>query len=95
MSMADNKKFNTKLQKKPAYLEYENYDGIEIPYTDAIPNDYDDQFEILDCQEPCILLEKLRENPNIKEYKSRQINYNGNRCQKTYHRIFIKHKQTD
>ena len=23
------------------YLKYENYDAIEVPYTDAIPSDYD------------------------------------------------------
>jgi len=42
MSLEDNKRFNKKLKKKEnAYLEYENYDGIEIPFTDAIPNDYE------------------------------------------------------
>ena len=47
---------------KPAYNQYANYDAIEVPFTDAIPSDYDgamgvpitfldkynpDQFEIL------------------------------------------------
>lgn len=41
MSMEDNLKFNKKLKKKPAYSEYDNYDAIEVPYTDTIPNDYE------------------------------------------------------
>lgn len=40
MSMADNQRFNKKLKKKPAYEEYDNYNGIEVPFTDAIPSDY-------------------------------------------------------
>lgn len=63
MTMADNKKFNNKIQKNPnSYKKYDNYDAIEVPYTNAIPSDYDgvmgvpisfldkynpDQFEIL------------------------------------------------
>lgn len=66
MTMADNLKFNKKLIKwldgKSEYQRYDNYDAIEIPFTDAIPSDYDgvmgvpvtwlakydpDQFEIL------------------------------------------------
>ena len=40
MSMADNIKFNKKLKGKE-YQKYDNYDAIEVPYTDAIPSDYD------------------------------------------------------
>ena len=40
MTMADNIKFNKKLKGKK-YQKYDNYDAIEVPYTDAIPNDYD------------------------------------------------------
>jgi hypothetical protein len=62
MSMADNLRYNKKLMGKAAYDRYDNYDAIEVPYTDAIPSDYDgvmgvpitfldkynpDQFEIL------------------------------------------------
>ena len=63
MTMADNKKFNKKIQKNPnSYKKYDNYDAIEVPYTNAIPRDYNgvmgvpisfldkynpDQFEIL------------------------------------------------
>lgn len=63
MSKSDNLRFNKKLHKKEStYQEYENYDGIEVPFTDAIPSDFDgimgvpisfldkynpDQFEII------------------------------------------------
>ncbi|MEF3692458.1 MAG: adenine-specific methyltransferase EcoRI family protein [Candidatus Moraniibacteriota bacterium] len=42
MTMADNKKFNNKIQKNEnSYKKYDNYDAIEVPYTNAIPSDYD------------------------------------------------------
>lgn len=64
MTMADNLKFSKHkdIVGKSAYDRYDNYDAIEVPYTDAIPSDYDgvmgvpisfldkynpDQFEIL------------------------------------------------
>jgi Adenine-specific methyltransferase EcoRI len=64
MSMVDNLKFSKhkEIKGKAEYDRYANYDAIESPFTDAIPNDYDgaigvpitfldkynpDQFEIL------------------------------------------------
>lgn len=64
MTMADNLRFSKhkEIKGKPAYERYDNYDAIEVPYTDAVPSDYDgmmgvpitfldkynpDQFEIL------------------------------------------------
>jgi len=62
MTMADNLKFNKKLDGKSAYVRFDNYTAIEVPFTDAIPSDYDgimgvpisffdkyspDQFEII------------------------------------------------
>lgn len=42
MSMADNRKFNKKvINSETAYKKYDNYDAIEVPFTDAIPSDYD------------------------------------------------------
>lgn len=41
MTMADNLKFNKKMKGKTAYDNYDNYDAIEVPFTDAIPSDYD------------------------------------------------------
>jgi hypothetical protein len=42
MTMTDNRKFNKQIQKSEiAYQKYDNYDAIEIPFTSAIPSDYD------------------------------------------------------
>ena len=42
MTMADNLKFSKHNDiKENGYQHYDNYDAIEIPYTDAIPSDYD------------------------------------------------------
>lgn len=42
MTMADNLKFSRhkEIRGKEAYDHYDNYDAIEVPYTDAIPSDY-------------------------------------------------------
>lgn len=42
MSMADNLKFSKHkdIRGKSEYQKYDNYNAIEVPYTDAIPNDY-------------------------------------------------------
>lgn len=70
MTMEDNIKFSRhKDIKGKEYQHYDNYDAIEVPYTDAIPSDYDDvmgvpisfldkycpeQFEILGLDEPYV-----------------------------------------
>ena len=43
MTMADNLKFSRhkEIRGKDGYEHYDNYDAIEIPFTDAIPGDYD------------------------------------------------------
>ena len=42
MTMADNIKFSKhKEVKGKSYQKYDNYDAIEVPFTDAIPNDYE------------------------------------------------------
>ena len=41
MTMADNLKFNKKLKGQTEYLHYDNYDAIEVPFSDAIPSDYE------------------------------------------------------
>lgn len=64
MNMADNRKFNKKvINSDTAYQKYDNYNAIEVPFTKAIPSDYDgimgvpisfldkyspEQFEIID-----------------------------------------------
>lgn len=80
MTMTDNLKFSShKDIKGKEYTKYDNYNAIEVPYTDAIPSDYDgimgvpitfldkynpDQFEILGAtQRGC-----HNEVPDIKKY---------------------------
>ena len=43
MTMADNLKFSRhkEIRGKTSYDHYDNYDAIEVPYTDAIPADYE------------------------------------------------------
>jgi len=41
MTLKDNIRFNKKLKGKEAFDIYDNYDAIEVPYTDAIPRDYE------------------------------------------------------
>ena len=42
MTMADNVKYSRhKEVKGVGYAKYDNYDAIEVPFTDAIPSDYD------------------------------------------------------
>ncbi len=64
MTLEDNLKFSKhkEIKGKSSYNKYENYDAIDVPFTDAIPSDYDgfmgvpitfldkyspDQFEII------------------------------------------------
>lgn len=65
MTMADNIKFSKHKEiRGKQYYKYDNFDAIDVPYTDAIPNDYDgvmgvpitfldkynpEQFEIIGC----------------------------------------------
>ena len=68
MTMADNLKYSKhkEIRGKTGYDRYDNYDAIEVPFTDAIPSDYNgvmgvpisfldkhspDQFEILGATE--------------------------------------------
>jgi hypothetical protein len=41
MNMDDNRKYNRKvINSETAYKKYDNYDAIEVPFTNAIPSDY-------------------------------------------------------
>ena len=41
MTMAENIKFNKKMAGKTEYDRYDNYDAIEVPFTNAIPSDHE------------------------------------------------------
>lgn len=96
MTMADNLKFNKKLDGKNAYQQYDNYNAIEVPETKAIPSDFDgvmgvpisfldkycpEQFEILG------LDDHRYEFPN---WRGRGPDLNG---KPLYRRIIIRHKK--
>lgn len=42
MTMEENLRFNKKLIGVTAYTKFDNYDAIEIPFTDTIPSDYEE-----------------------------------------------------
>jgi len=104
MTMEDNKKFNTQIQKNEnSYKKYDNYNAIEVPYTSAIPSDYDDvmgvpitfldkyspeQFEILGATES--------EGKGFSGglwYEKSKVSQPAIKNKRIYKRIFIKHKQ--
>jgi len=59
MTMADNLKYSKhkQIKGKTAYDVYDNYDAIEVPFTDAIPSDYEGVMGV-----PISFLDKY--NPN-------------------------------
>ncbi len=81
MTMADNKKYNKQIQKKDSsYKKYDNYDAIEVPFTSAIPSDYDgvmgvpisfldkynpEQFEILGTSDNGLIDNKFKKTPGL------------------------------
>jgi len=104
MTMADNLKFHNQMKKKKAYDKYDNYDAIEVPYTNAIPSDYKgvmgvpvtfldkynpDQFKILGMASSAGYNKSVVGIPFIGEKDARPL-ING---KNTYARIFIKYKE--
>jgi len=98
MTMSDNLKFSKhkEIRGKASYDRYDNYDAIEVPYTDAIPSDYDgvigvpisfldkynpEQFEILGCNRG------VEQDPN--GIYGRGSYLNG---KETFKRLFIRHR---
>lgn len=94
MTMADNIKFSKhKEVRGKSYRKYDNYDAIEVPFTDAIPSDYDgvmgvpisfldkycpEQFEIMG----------MCENEDLYGLKTRL--YSREECQRAYYSKFEK-----
>ena len=75
------------------YQHYDNYDAIEVPYTDAIPSDYDGAMGVpitfLDkyCPEQFEIL-GMCENEDL--YKLKTLVYTTNECKQAYERKFQK-----
>jgi hypothetical protein len=90
-------KSHQRQKSKKAYDKYDNYNAIEVPFTDAIPSDYNgvmgvpvsfldkynpDQFEILGSNRG------VDQDPN--GIYGRGSHVNG---KETFKRVFIKHKK--
>ena len=92
MTMDENFKHSKhkEIREKKCYEHYDNYDAIEVPYTDAIPSDYDGVIGVpitfLDkyCPEQFEII-KFRKGDDDKD-----LSING---RFPYFRILIKHKQ--
>jgi Adenine-specific methyltransferase EcoRI len=106
MTEADNKKFSKhKEVKGVGYRKYDNYDAIEVPFTDAIPSDYKglmgvpisflskynpDQFEIMGSQRWAKSSELMRAYCGEKTAETdKSALVNG---KEKYDRIFIRHR---
>ena len=93
MLIKDNLRYNKKLKGKVFYDRYDNYDAIEIPYTESIPSNYygvmgvpvsfldkysPEQFEIMGMCE------------NLDLYKLKTKTYSSFECQQAYLKKFGK-----
>jgi len=104
MTMVENLKYSKhkEIKGKKAYDKYDNYDAIEVPFTNAIPSDYDGvmgvpisfldkynpgQFKIIGASDNGVVDEKYK-LPHFKKHNEPYIN-----GEKKYKRIFIKHKK--
>lgn len=102
MTMTDNLKFSShKVIKENGYPKYENYTAIDVPFSDAIPSDYEglmgvpitfldkycpDQFEIIGCSDNGAIADEYK-LPHFKKHNEPYIN-----GKKVYKRIFIRKK---
>jgi hypothetical protein len=89
MTMADNLKYSKhkEIQGKKSYDRYDNYDAIEVPFTDAIPSDYDGVMGI-----PITFLDKYNpeqfeivgmcENEDLYNFKTKS--YTSAECKQAY-----------
>lgn len=82
MTMAENLKYSKHkgVRGKKTYDKYDNYDAIEVPFTDAIPNDYEgvmgvpvsflekystEQFKILGTSDNGLIDDKYKKTPGL------------------------------
>lgn len=92
MTLADNKKYSKHKEiKGQEYKKYDNYDAIEVPFTNAIPSDYEGAMGV-----PISFLDKYSpEQFEIIKFRHGDDNLDlrleNGRC--PYFRILIKHKK--
>jgi hypothetical protein len=89
MTIADNLKYSKhkEIKGKESYDVYDNYDAIEVPFTDCIPNDYDGVMGI-----PITFLDKyspeqfeivgMCENEDLYNFKTKM--YTSAECKQAY-----------
>jgi len=81
MTMKDNKKYSKHKEiNGKSYKKYDNYDAIDVPFTDAIPSDFDglmgvpisfldkyspEQFEILGTSDNGLVDDKFKKTPGL------------------------------
>lgn len=99
MTMKDNIRFGKHKEiREHGYLKYENYDAIEVPYTDAIPSDFDGAMGVpitfLDkyCPEQFKIL-GMCENLDIYNLKTKV--YSSDECKTAYFNKFGKNGTYD
>ena len=98
MTKAENLKFNKKLKEQNDYYQYDNYNAIEVPYTELIPSDYDGIMGV-----PISFLEKycpeqfeivgMCENLDLYGLKTRV--FSSSECKKAYQTKFGKNGTYD
>jgi hypothetical protein len=102
MTLEDNLRFN-KAVKEVGYQNYDNYDAIEVPRTDAIPSDYSgvmgvpisfldkynpDQFELLDANDHRLPHQKPKNYGLVKDADGSVNGVNK------YVRVLIRHRRS-
>lgn len=104
MTMKENLKYSKhkEIKGKTKYDKYDNYDAIEVPFTDAIPSDYDyvmgvpisfldkyspEQFEIIGASDNGVVDEKYK-LPHFKKHNEPYVN-----GKKQYKRIFVRRRE--
>ncbi len=96
MTMEENRKYNRRVRKSPTcYQKYDNYDAIEVPFTEAIPSDYEGAMGV-----PITFLDKYNpeqfEIVGLDRYvegntmPNKRMHING---KEIYARILIRHRR--
>ncbi len=104
MTLADNLRYSKhkEIKGKQSYEKYDNYDAIEVPFTDAIPSDYDGVMGVpisfLDkyCPEQFEIIGGTANGQVPDEFKIGNFNVYNNPIsngRKIYQRVLIQHRR--